>query len=202
MQTDDTTSGGASDRASDRTGPDGHGPRSEPSAWLRLLGIVTVAGLVAVGCFATDDAGGDGYDDDYMDDPPPPGGCDTECPSPGSDGNPAGGPCTDSTDCMTGTVCSAQFDGEVQSFECQDACVPLMDDGQWCADDSSCCTPGAICSARGFCLVPGDTEGLDSGSDDTGSSGSGTDSGGTSEGTTDTGSSGSSSGSAGSSSTG
>ena len=157
---------------------DGSSPRQ--SSWLAWLSAVGIAGLVAVGCFANDGAV---VDDDYMDDPPPPGGCVTECPGPGSDGNPVGGPCTDSSECMEGAFCSAVFDGEVQSFLCQDQCVPLMDDDQWCADYSSCCTPGAICSSRGYCLVPGDTEGLDSGS----SSGSDTESASGTAGTSDSG---------------
>ena len=152
---------------------------------LRLGLWLCTAGLVVMpACFdpGTQDAAG--IDDDYMDDPPPPGDCETDCPTanPGSDGASPGGPCLDSDDCAQGGICAAEFDGEVQSFTCQLSCVPLQDDAQWCADDSSCCEAGAICSARGLCLIP------EAGVDESGT-GTGTDGG---QGTSGTGGSGSS----------
>lgn len=120
---------------------------------------------LTMGCFNATGVSDTGIDDDYMDDQPPPGDCPgTGCPTPGTAGSPVGGPCLDTQDCASDAICVAEFDGEVQSFLCQEACVPLMDDTQWCADDQSCCE-GARCSPRGFCLPPGETEGLDSGTD-------------------------------------
>jgi hypothetical protein len=29
----------------------------------------------------------------------------------------------------------------------------LLDDDQWCADDASCCDQGAVCAARGYCVM-------------------------------------------------
>ncbi|MCH9684172.1 MAG: hypothetical protein K0V04_22255 [Deltaproteobacteria bacterium] len=173
--------------------------------WVRsVIALATAFSLSA--CFAGDDAGASGgVDDDYMDDPPPGGGCATECPNPGSDGSPVGGPCIDSEDCMTGAICAAEFDGEVQSFTCTNACIPLMDQSQWCSDDTSCCAAGAVCSGRGLCLPAGATGGLDSsgGEPTTGTTGgadSGSSSGGSSSGTGGSGSSSATGGSSGSSS--
>jgi len=131
----------------------------------RILPVLALASLATSGCFAGDVPSEGGPDDDYMDDQPPPGGCQTDCPEPGSGGSPDGGPCLDTNDCASG-ICAAEFDGAVQTFQCQQACIPLMDEAQWCADDASCCEGG--CSPRGFCLIPTETEGLDSGASDTG----------------------------------
>jgi len=152
--------------------------------------------MMLAGCFGpTADAGGVGPDDDYMDDLPPPGGCQTSCPDTTGGGSPAGGPCLDTEDCAEDGICAAQFDGDVQSFQCQVACIPLMDETQWCADDQSCCN-GAMCSPRGFCLPPTESGGLDTGGNDSGSTGvsgstdaSSTDMGGSTEGSSTSGSS-------------
>lgn len=128
--------------------------------------LAFLASLTMLGCFSDS-----GIDDDFMDVDTPPGGCDatgsTGCPNPGSDGSELGGPCLDSEDCAGNGMCAAEFDGEVQSFTCRDTCIPAMDDARWCADDQACCA-GLVCSARGYCLPPGDTEGVDeSGTADT-----------------------------------
>lgn len=147
----------------------------------RWLSLGLASSFPLLGCFAGGSDGA-GIDDDYMDDPPPPGDCVTDCPEPGSDGSPVGGPCLDSDDCAGAAFCAAEFDGEVQGFTCREACIEPMDDTQWCADDQACC-PGTTCTSRGFCVPAGDTEALDdSGSAD----GSGTtDATGTGSGTTD-----------------
>ncbi len=169
----------------DRTPLGGHYLRVASTLALMLRRLLPTATLLMLaGCFdATADAGGDGPDDDYMDDQPPPGGCQTSCPDTTSGGSAAGGPCLDTADCADGGVCSAVFDGDVQSFQCQVACIPLMDETQWCADDEACCD-GAVCSPRGFCIPPTGSGGLDSSGSDTESASSSTDGGASTGGST------------------
>ncbi len=162
--------------------------------------ILALAVTVPLGCFAGNDAAG-GLDDDFMDDPLPPGQCQaTACPDP-TTGSPVGGPCLQTNDCAGDAICVADFaGGEAQAFTCQETCIPLEDDGFWCADDSACCEASAICSSRGYCVIGGVSLDGSSSGDSTGpgadsssgpSTGSGTSTGDASE--TGTGSTGSAS---------
>ncbi|MBC8067947.1 MAG: hypothetical protein IAG13_06395 [Deltaproteobacteria bacterium] len=142
----------------------------------RRITAIWVLGCVLVGqsgC-AEDSASAD----DFMDEDFPPWSCDsdTSCTSSGaSEGAPAPA-CQSSNECSGGEICAADFDGDIGSFSCQAVCIVTMDDAQWCADDSACCDPLAVCT-RGYCL-PGEA----GSSSDDGNSGSGTDDGGTSSG--------------------
>lgn len=125
--------------------------------------------LLVVGCAADDSQGAAGPDDEalYDDDDLPAGTCrdtgtDTDpCDTEGTTivsgaGAPQDDGCQGSADCMGG-FCAAAFDPvAVQRGEltCQFACVPLLDDDQWCADSASCCDQGAVCVARGYCVIP------------------------------------------------
>lgn len=83
-----------------------------------------------------------------------------------STGAPADG-CAGSESCLGDGVCVAAWDADAQargSFECQFACVPVLDETTWCSDDASCCDTGTVCTARGYCVY----------ADDTGTSGSST----------------------------
>jgi hypothetical protein len=63
--------------------------------------------------------------------------------------------CQASADCMGG-ICAASFDPATlqrSAFACEFACIPLLDDRMWCSDDSSCCTSGAVCTRRGYCVL-------------------------------------------------
>ncbi len=157
----------------------------------RLCTLALMGSLALVGCAGDFPGEGSGIDDDFMDDPPPPGGCQTDCPTPGSDGSPIDGPCLHSSDCVGDAFCAADFDGEVGEFTCQVGCIPQMDEAQWCSDDGSCCEDN-VCSPRGFCVPP--MSGVDSGDSSSGGSTDGSSSSGSS-GSDSSGSGGSGSGS-------
>ncbi len=120
-------------------------------------------------------AAGAGPDDEmaYEDDDLPAGHCrgadtDTDTDTDGCDtegttlGSAAGGSpgeeseaCRVSADCV-GAICAARFDPvtlQRGTLACQFACVPLLDDTQWCSDDASCCDAGAVCTQRGYCVM-------------------------------------------------
>ena len=125
-----------------------------------LLGVA-----LTTGCFAADSAQGDSFQDDD-----PPIGCQTGtagCQGEDDDASddddddadgasdeaplsPVGGPCDDTTQCVDGASCGANFeDGEPGPLECRAACIGLDDEAAWCTDDASCCV--GSCSARGLC---------------------------------------------------
>jgi hypothetical protein len=121
--------------------------------------------------------------DDFMDEDFPPWSCDsdTSCTSSSaSEGDPAPA-CQSSTECSGGEICAADFDGDIGTFSCQALCITTMDDAQWCADDSACCDPLAVCT-RGLCIAGGDGSTGESSSDSGSSDGSGSDTGSTSSG--------------------
>jgi hypothetical protein len=67
--------------------------------------------------------------------------------------------CQATADCMGGR-CVAPWDAtsEVRGeFACEFACVALIDETRWCADDASCCEPAARCTARGYCIIEGES---------------------------------------------
>ena len=76
--------------------------------------------VLGVGCSAASELSAD--TEDFIDQDAPPGNCSAgtsaePCPNADSTGTPVGGPCIDSDDCSSGTVCIAPFDGEVaQTF--------------------------------------------------------------------------------------
>jgi len=127
------------------------------------------------GCFAgTADAQGDSFQDD---DPPigcqtGTGGCqeqdddddDDDDDDEGSDEaplSPVGGPCDDTTQCVDGASCGADFeDGDPGPLQCRATCIALDDESAWCTDDASCCV--GSCGARGLCVQP-DAESTDGG---------------------------------------
>jgi hypothetical protein len=148
---------------------------------------------------------GDVGDYAYMDDDIPSGRCETGgdtdgCPGntegattgPSPDGGP-GSPCDRTGECDDGLTCSAPFSGgERGTFACVEACIPNMDESRWCADADGCCDPDAVCTMRGYCVVPDDAsdDSTDGGStggadDSTGDSTEGDDSSGDSTGQDD-----------------
>jgi len=131
--------------------------------------------VLAVGC-------GDAALTDYMDDDVPAGTCeDTEGDACETGG--AGDACMSTQQCGGDFVCTATFNGDIGTFECQSACIPTMDETQWCMDDAACCDDAASCGPRGYCMIAdGVDTGIDSGTDD-----GGTDSGSTTFGETGTG---------------
>ena len=125
--------------------------------------IALTLSVLMTGCFAAEGATGDSFQDDD-----PPIGCQTgtagcvgqtddaaddDDDADSSDGaplSPVGGPCDNTTQCVTGAICGADFeDGEAGPLECRATCIDLDDESAWCTDDSSCCT--GSCSARGLC---------------------------------------------------
>lgn len=127
--------------------------------------------LVVAGCYSPQGA----YSDEMPEDLPA-GSCrDTDaeaCAStgvteegPASTGAPASSSastteptddCLDSAACLGDGACVAPWDaksGARGPFACQFACVPLLDEQAWCRDDASCCEPGAVCTARGYCIL-------------------------------------------------
>ena len=123
-------------------------------------------GVLAVGC-------GDSALTDYMDDDVPAGTCeDTEGDACETGG--AGDACMSTEQCGGDFVCAATFNGDIGTFECQSACIPTMDETQWCMDDAACCDDAASCGPRGYCMIDesvdtGIDTGVDSGTDDGGS---------------------------------
>jgi hypothetical protein len=141
-----------------------------------------VVGLVFAGC-------GSAELSDYMDEDLPAGQCkETEgdvCETGGE-----GDQCGSTQDCGGDLICAAQFNGDIGRFECQDVCIPTMDETRWCMDDAACCDAAATCGPRGYCMIDGGVgETVDEasgGSEGAGTTTSGTDTGGgtTSAGTT------------------
>lgn len=175
------------------------------------LGLAVVLAAVAIAGCGGDDAASFGSDtEDFIDVSTPPGNCSADtgaepCPTPGSSGSPEGGPCLQSSHCLDGGWCVAPFDdGEVGDFTCTSVCIDLDDETAWCLDDSACCAAGAVCSARGLCIIPesgldDSGSGTDSGSSTGSDTGSGTDTGtstGETEGSGESGSGGSETGAA------
>lgn len=139
--------------------------------WL-LLPALAVTILVAGGC-GNDAASDVGYfdDDDFPGNCAGTGaattGCDTdgtgsEVMATSTTGTPQTG-CQQSGDC-DGGYCLAPYDPEtteVGAFDCSFTCIPLMDEFSWCSDDTACCDPDAVCTERGYCLLPEDIGGTD-----------------------------------------
>ncbi len=152
-----------------------------------MLGLAVV-GLLAHGCAASDDAAGDSLADEMPDDLPPgscgssgTAGCETDGSTTSPPGTTAGGEessttsavdgCAESDGCVGQGVCAAAWDADAEArgpFECQFACIPLLDDAAWCSDDASCCDAGARCTERGYCVL----EDGSGGDEDAGSSSS------------------------------
>lgn len=155
---------------------------------LRPGAAASLFALLAIGCA---DASGELADDSIggpMNDTLPPWSeCDTDTDTDGcatgttSDVSTTGAPdntCASSEDCTGNSVCAATFDmanEEVGMFECQFTCIAELDDSQWCRDDGSCCDPGAVCTARGYCIVGGDSTTDGTTTDSDGSTTDGTD---------------------------
>lgn len=155
------------------------------------------AALLVVGCAA------DNTFTDEMPDDLPAGQSDTgeaddgSAPTPTSSSSGAEGEsssvtgdlsdCQSSDDCLGNDVCVAPWDADTQTHgaaECSFACIPSLDDTQWCADAAACCDPDASCTARGYCVPPQEPGGADSSTGADGASDSADESG-TSEGEAD-----------------
>ena len=163
---------------------------------LRLLGPTLLGATLALvlGCGADESLSDVGY----MDEDTFPGncagsgtdGCDTDgtgvATTTASDTTGAESGCRGSEDCMGG-YCAADFDpdrAQADEPQCRFTCLPLLDEASWCVDDTSCCDPDAICTVRGYCLLPEDattTADPATGAETTGSTGGD----GSSTGTTD-----------------
>ncbi|MFO0633180.1 MAG: hypothetical protein U0168_10045 [Nannocystaceae bacterium] len=121
---------------------------------VRGIVVLAVSWACLAGCGADkEDAGaGDDYTDPYMDEPLPPACRETTTGPCETDGE-VEDACEQSSDCADGEACLADFDGDRAAFRCVQACVPTLDESQWCTDDTSCCDAAAHCSPRGYCLV-------------------------------------------------
>lgn len=65
--------------------------------------------------------------------------------------------CEGTQSCMGEGACVADWDAQAESrgpFACRFACVPLLDEAAWCGDDAACCDASAVCTARGYCILP------------------------------------------------
>lgn len=81
--------------------------------------------------------------------------------------------CQTTSDCDPGLLCVAPFDESLGPEgkglnECVAECVGIMDETRWCADAQACCDPEAECTDRGYCVLPGESTGSDTGGSDTG----------------------------------
>ena len=130
--------------------------------------------LLTGSCFAADKDDSAGADISYMPDEVPAGeecetdGCAPQPPDvpPGA----AGSPCDGSEGCNAGLICAAPFQrGERGTYACVSACVSLMNEDRWCADASSCCHADAVCTPRGYCIVPDSGESTGSEAESSGS---------------------------------
>lgn len=78
--------------------------------------------------------------------------------------------CATTEDCAGAGACAADWEeGTRTSFSCRFACIPTLNENAWCSDDASCCDTSAVCTGRGYCVVPEPDEDS-SGSDNVGSS--------------------------------
>lgn len=65
--------------------------------------------------------------------------------------------CEGTEACLGEDACVADWDAGAESrgpFACRFACVPLVDEAAWCSDDDACCEASAVCTARGYCVLP------------------------------------------------
>lgn len=149
-----------------------------------------LAGLLLAACDVSETASaqdaGDDFTDEMPEDLPAGNGCDAstgagseECEEIGSTGGIGAVPedalelgCVASEDCDGAGACVAAYeDGVRGDFACQFACVPTLDESAWCRDDASCCEPGAVCTARGYCVLADGAEDSTTGGSGTGGSG-------------------------------
>jgi hypothetical protein len=64
--------------------------------------------------------------------------------------------CEASAECPNSQLCVAEFMGDKRGpYACVSACLELNDEAMWCADAAACCTAGATCTDRGFCVLAG-----------------------------------------------
>ena len=82
--------------------------------------------------------------------------------------------CNGANPCEAGFCVAPYADNNRGEFTCVADCVAPGDEASWCFDAAACCDPEATCTERGYCVVPGDTDGTSSGgSESTGSSSTG-----------------------------
>ncbi len=149
---------------------------------LRTLGVLLALGL---GCDAESDpsaqADAPGDLSDEMPEDLPAGECRTgetdaeDCESGSSSSGGSGSTssqagtvdtleCVVSDDCDGAGACAAGWEDGVRSaFSCRFACIPTLNESAWCRDDASCCDADAVCTGRGYCIVPQDSAGRDNG---------------------------------------
>lgn len=148
-----------------------------------VLGVVVALGLACDG--GTDEgtsaAGPGGLSDEMPEDLPAgecrEGGTDAEdcesgSTSTGGSGSTSGQAgdaempeCTVSDDCQGAGACAADWEDGVRTpFSCRFTCIPTLNETAWCGDDASCCDADAVCTPRGYCIVPESEE--DSGGSD------------------------------------
>lgn len=98
----------------------------------------------------------------YMPEDLPPWTCDTDASSGGGSESGCGDGTGEVDECRSGDECQggycvASFNGDIGVFACRQACIPSMDESQWCADASACCEANARCE-RGYCIVDAASE--------------------------------------------
>lgn len=154
----------------------------------RRILVLGVAATLALGCDGGSDegtsaAGVGGFSDEMPEDFPAgecrEGGTGGEDCASGSTSTSTGGvgsssgsasaadaeECTVTEDCEGAGACAADWeDGVRTTFSCRFACIPTLNEAAWCGDDASCCDADAVCTPRGYCIVPESEE--DSGGSD------------------------------------
>ena len=151
-----------------------YGSRMRASQPLRRASSLVIA-VLSFGACDSDRQGQQSTDDLEQPMLPQPPECDPD--------GPCVNECMSNAECDGEEICVANFDpqqGGIGVFECREPtrCVPLDDDVQWCGDASACCDPSAICTSRGYCILPPDSAGSTTGGSGTSES-SGTDTTGT-----------------------
>lgn len=91
----------------------------------------------------------------------------TGAPDPSTTGGGDDG-CSLSRPCEAGYCVAPYADNERGAFACVEACVGPNEAASWCFDASACCDPEAVCTSRGYCVVPDDGT-SSSGADSSGS---------------------------------
>lgn len=92
----------------------------------------------------------------------------TGAPDPTTTGDGDDEGCSLSRPCEAGYCVAPYADNERGAFACVEACVGPNEAASWCFDASACCDPEAVCTSRGYCVVP-DEGTSSSGADSSGS---------------------------------
>ena len=108
---------------------------------------------ILLACSVDDSAGDGDYDTGWIDEDLPADQCgETDAAPCATESGGAEPACVASTQCNSGEICRADFDGDIGSFQCRSGCIADFDESTWCVDDSGCCSAASICGPRGYCM--------------------------------------------------